>query len=286
MSVLLFALRSRAWAVAFAVVVASIGTDQAVARAEHGFETEQSAIGASNTQSEPFGFLTVALPEGPLVAKWSDAERAIRGDMGIIADCRADPSNCISPAALQFLKIVKAAASRDGLARLGEINRAINLAVRPVSDRVQYGVDDHWTSPLATLAAGAGDCEDYAIAKLVALHEAGVPRENLRLIIMRENATAEDHAVVAARVDGHWHILDNRFFVMVEDTDINKYKPVFAIDAEGIKRVQQPQIAVAMLGAASFETKPARPEVDVITSTTAPASAVAEADDVWRVHEM
>jgi len=278
MSVLLLALRARAWAVAFAVV-ASIGADQAVARSERGLEVEQSVVSPSNIQGEPFGLLTVALPEGPLVAKWRDAERAIHSDMNIIVDCRADASNCISPPALQFLKIVKAAASRDGLARLGEINRAINLAVRPVSDRAQYGVDDHWTSPLATLAAGAGDCEDYAIAKLVALHEAGVPRENLRLIIMRENATGEDHAVVAARVDGHWYILDNRFFVMVEDTEINKYKPVFAIDAEGIKRVQQPEIAVAMLGATGFETKPASPEADVTTSTIAPASAAADANE-------
>jgi predicted transglutaminase-like cysteine proteinase len=230
--------------------------------------------------------MTVALPEGPLVAKWRDAERAISNDVNIIADCRVDISNCISPAAIQFLKIVKAAVSRDGLARLGEINRAINLAVRPMSDRAQYGVDDHWTSPLATLAAGAGDCEDYAIAKLVALHEAGIARENLRLIIMRENATGEDHAVVAARVDGRWHILDNRFFVMVEDTEINKYKPVFAIDADGIKRVQQPEIAVAMLGATSSETKPVSPEADVTTSTIAPASGVSEATASRHVHEM
>ncbi|MEH2508983.1 putative transglutaminase-like cysteine proteinase [Nitrobacteraceae bacterium AZCC 1564] len=278
MSALVFSLRSRACAVAFAVV-ASIGADQAVAGAERGLGADQSIVGAGKRQSEPFNLLTVALPEGPLVAKWRDAERAIRGDMSIIADCRADVQNCISPAALMFLKIVKAAESRDGLARLGEINRAINLAVRPISDRAQYGVDDHWTSPLATLAAGAGDCEDYAIAKLVALHEAGVPREDLRLIIMRENATDEDHAVVAARVDSHWHLLDNRFFVMVEDTEISKHKPVFAIDAEGIKRVQQPEIAVAMLGATGLEMKPAHPDADVSRSTIAPASAVTEADD-------
>lgn len=285
MSAVLFSLRLRAWAIGL-VVVASVQAEQTVARAERGFATEQSTIATDNSQDEPFGVLTVALPEGPLVAKWRDAERAIRGDMNIIADCRADISNCISPAALQFLKIVRAAASRDGLARLGEINRAVNLIVRPVSDRAQYGVDDHWTSPLATLAAGAGDCEDYAIAKLVALHEAGIPREDLRLIIMRENATGEDHAVVAARVDGRWHILDNRFFVMVEDTDINKYKPVFAIDAEGIKRFQQPEIAVAMLGAPSFDMKPANPDADVKMSTISPASAHTEADTSRHVHAM
>ncbi len=40
---------------------------------------------------------------------------------------------------------------REGRARLGEINRAINLAVRPVSDLAQYGQLDVWTSPLVTL---------------------------------------------------------------------------------------------------------------------------------------
>jgi predicted transglutaminase-like cysteine proteinase len=282
MSVFSFSMRSRAWAVAFAVA-ASFGADQTVARAERVLQAEQSTFSANspqgNLQGEPFGLVTVALPEGPLFAKWRDAERAIRNDMAIM-------SNCISPAALQFLKIVHAAASRNGLARLGEINRAINLAVRPLSDRAQYGVDDHWTSPLATLAAGAGDCEDYAIAKLVALHEAGIPRENLRLIIMRENSTDEDHAVVAAHVEDRWHILDNRFFVMVEDNEINKYKPVFAIDAEGIKRVQQPGIALAMLGASGSETKPARLDANVSTSTISPTSAVAEAGDSWHVHAM
>lgn len=285
MSVLLFSQRTRAWAVAFAVMI-SIGTGQALAHAERGLVTEQSAVNNSNSQSEPFGLMTVALPEGPLVAKWRDAERAIRNDENIIADCRADISNCISPPALQLLKVVKAAASREGLARLGEINRAINLAVRPMSDRALYGVDDHWTSPLATFAIGAGDCEDYAIAKLVALHEAGIAREDLRLIIMRENVTGEDHAVVAARVDGRWHILDNRFFVMVEDTNIGKYKPVFAIDADGVKRVQQPEIAVAMLGASGSQTKPVSPEADVTTSIVAAASAVSEANAPPHAHEM
>ena len=64
--------------------------------------------------------------------------------------------------------------ARDGRARLGEINRAINLAIRPMSDLAQYGEIDVWSSPLVTFAHGAGDCEDYAIAKFVALRLAGI----------------------------------------------------------------------------------------------------------------
>jgi predicted transglutaminase-like cysteine proteinase len=43
-----------------------------------------------------------------------------------------------------------------------------------VSDLAQYGVTELWASPLTTFAAGAGDCEDYAIAKYVALRQAGM----------------------------------------------------------------------------------------------------------------
>ena len=88
-------------------------------------------------------------------------------------------NGCVSPAALKFLDIVDAARLREGRARLGEINRAINLAIRPISDLAQHGQIDVWTSPLATLARGGGDCEDYAIAKFVALRRAGIAPDDL-----------------------------------------------------------------------------------------------------------
>jgi len=213
------------------------------------YALRENPTGAAETPApapaEPFGLSTSALTDGPLRAKWLAVERAIAAEADVIAGCASDPGHCTSQPALRFRDIVTVAAAREGLARLGEINRAINLAIRPVSDQAQYGVEDHWSSPLATLAAGAGDCEDYAIAKLVALRAAGVAAEDLRLVIIRENATGDDHAVVAARSGGHWRMLDNRTFLMIEDNGFGKYRPLFAIDAEGAKRFEQPMIAIA-----------------------------------------
>jgi len=196
--------------------------------------------------SEPFSLSTSLLPDGPLRTKWQGVTRAIEAETKIIAECRTNPATCGSPAALRFLGIVQAAAARSGLARLGEVNRAINLAIRPVSDLTQYGTDDYWSSPLATLTSGAGDCEDYAIAKLVALHEAGVAHDDLRLVILRDTATNDDHAVLAARFDGRWRILDNRTLVMIEDSEPRKEQPLIAIDAEGVKRFEQSVPAIAL----------------------------------------
>lgn len=205
----------------------------------------EATEGLPSKISEPFGLPTSMLADGPLRAKWLTVERTIAAEAEIIAACASDPGQCASQPALRFLEIVKMAAGREGLSRFGEINRAFNLAIRPLSDRAQYGVEDQWSSPLATLAAGAGDCEDYAIAKLVALRAAGVAADDLRLLIIRETATGDDHAVVAARLEGHWRVLDNRTFIMLEDNGFDKYRPLFAIDAEGAKRFEQPMFADA-----------------------------------------
>jgi predicted transglutaminase-like cysteine proteinase len=196
--------------------------------------------------AEPFGLFAAPLSGGGLREKWLGVQRRLDDEMVQLALCEGDRDGCVSPAALQFLDIVDAAKLRDGRARLGEINRAINLAIRPMSDLAQYGEIDVWTSPLATLARGAGDCEDYAIAKFVALRRAGISPEDLRIVIMHDTLHGEDHAVAAARLDGRWLTLDNRRMAMVEDSDVRNYRPTFVIDARGVMRyVDAPLLADA-----------------------------------------
>ncbi len=236
--------------------------------------------------AEPFGLTTQLLPEGTLSAKWHGVERAIEDELKVIAQCRADRSACASPQALQFLKIVDDAMAQTGLARVGEINRAFNLAIRPMSDQSQYGVEDLWISPLATLAAGAGDCEDYAIAKFVALREAGISSDDLRLVILRGTTSGEDHAVAAVRVDGRWRMLDNRYFLMLEDSDVTKFQPIFAIDAEGAKRFELSSVAVASITSDKSSKAPANADADLSTSAIDPQFAALAADDLWQTHAM
>lgn len=272
-------INARAGVLAFVCALNALsGTAHAAAYALRDSISAPAEVQPSSTP-EPFGLATSALSEGPLRAKWLEVERAITAEANVIAGCETDPDNCTSRPAMRFIEIVKAAAARDGLARLGEINRAFNLSIRPVSDRAQYGVEDHWTSPLATLAAGAGDCEDYAIAKLVALRAAGIPADDLRLVIIRETATGEDHAVVTARTGGHWRVLDNRTFVMIDDSELDKYRPLFAIDAEGAKRFEQPMHAQA---ARDMQVRPAEIAThDPVTDTPAigPGAQASTADE-------
>ena len=234
--------RSHAWrAVVLAWGMAWFGPAADLTAATLDSSGSSELVGRS---AEPFGLSAATLSFGGLREKWRGVERKLDDERVQLALCDGDRERCVSPAALRFLAIVDNARAREGRARLGEINRAVNLAIRPMSDWAQYGQVDVWSSPLDTFASGAGDCEDYAIAKFVALQQAGIPAEDLRIVVLRDTLRGEDHAVAAARLDGHWLMLDNRRMAMVEDADIRNYRPLFVIDQSGVMRyVDTPLLA-------------------------------------------
>jgi predicted transglutaminase-like cysteine proteinase len=192
--------------------------------------------GLSQRSAEPFGLAATSLSGGGLRDKWLGVQNRLDDEMVQLALCEGDRDGCASPAALKFLDIVDTARAREGRARLGEINRAINLAIRPASDLTERGEIDVWSSPLATLARGNGDCEDYAIAKFTALRRAGLSADDLRIVVLHDTIHGEDHAVAAARLDGRWLTLDNRRMAMVWDADVRNLRPTFVIGQHGVMR--------------------------------------------------
>src|SRR5712692_11707393 len=235
---------SHAWrAVALAWGMAWFGPAADLAAGTLDSTGSSALIGGS---IEPFGLVAYPLSFGGLREKGLGGERKLDDERVQLALCDGDRDRCVSPAALRFLAIVDNAKALEGRARLGEINRAINLAIRPMSDLAQYGAIDVWSSPLVTFAAGAGDCEDYAIAKFVALRHAGIAADDLRIIVMRDTIRGEHHAVAAAKLDGHWLMLDNRRMAMIDAANVRNYRPTFAIDQTGVMQyADTPLLAVA-----------------------------------------
>lgn len=195
-----------------------------------------ASAGLPRRSAEPFGLPAASLISGGLRDKWLGVLRRLDDEMVQLALCEGDRDGCVSPAALKFLDIVDAGKLRHGRARLGEINRAINLAIRPMDDLGHHGQVDVWSSPLATFTRGGGDCEDYAIAKFVALRLAGLSPDDVRIVVLHDTIHGDNHAVVAARLDGRWLTLDNRRMTMVEDSNLRNYRPTFVIDQHDVMR--------------------------------------------------
>lgn len=190
-----------------------------------------TAVPAAGT--EPFGLFGFRAPEGLLSRKWRGAKSDIIEEEKVLERCRADANDCPSYAA-QFLRLINAVKSKSGRAQLDEANRGVNAAIRYVTDFSQYGEADRWSAPLATFATAKGDCEDYALAKYVALRDAGFPGDDLRVVLVRDRTIRQDHAVLAARLDGSWLILDNQRSELIEDSRAPNFTPLFAIDHRGV----------------------------------------------------
>ena len=50
---------------------------------------------------------------------------------------------------------------------------------------MRWGVADHWSDPFETLLCNRGDCEDDAILKYAALVEAGIPKDDVKIAILK-----------------------------------------------------------------------------------------------------
>src|SRR4029079_6158042 len=184
----------------------------------------------------------------------------ITKEQAVLEHCRINAEACPSHAA-QFLRVINAVKAKSGRDQLDEANRAVNIAIRYMSDYAQHGEADRWSAPLASFATGKGDCEDYAIAKYVALSEAGFPHEELRLVLFRDGSLRQDHAVLAARLDGHWLILDSRRPELVNDSEVTNYMPLFAIGHRGVQLFAAPYARRDLLGD-ELETAPAAANID------------------------
>jgi predicted transglutaminase-like cysteine proteinase len=111
--------------------------------------------------------------------------------------------------------------------------------VNAVLNRVPYvaAVDnwhdpDHWETPVEFMTRG-GQCEDYAIAKFMALEESGVPEDDLRFAVVRDVVRGADHAVTIVYVDGAALVLDNQNSTVLPDSAIDRYRPYYSINRLG-----------------------------------------------------
>lgn len=100
----------------------------------------------------------------------------------------------------RWLTLIEQLRSADLATQLRGVNDFFNNQVRWLDDADIWGSSDYWATPLETLGRGAGDCEDFSIAKYVTLKELGIPNERLRMIYVRarvgRSAISQAHMVL------------------------------------------------------------------------------------------
>lgn len=126
--------------------------------------------------------------------------------------------------------------------RLKRTNDFFNRQITFGEDAAVWGQEDYWATPLETLGKGAGDCEDFVIAKYFTLKEMGVESGKLRLIYVRAKTGSSDstalqaHMVLAyyAKPEAEPLVLDNLIGDIRPASRRPDLVPVFSFNSEGI----------------------------------------------------
>ena len=80
--------------------------------------------------------------------------------------------------------------------KLKVVNLFFNKQVRYVEDIDLWHEVDYWETPIEALWKGAGDCEDYAIAKYFSLRHLGVSSDKLRITYVKALRQNRAHMVL------------------------------------------------------------------------------------------
>ncbi len=110
------------------------------------------------------------------------------------------------------------------------VNRMMNEQ-KYIIDNKNWGKSDYWATPIEFMTRG-GDCEDFAIAKYVALRALGVPENRMRVAIVQDQQKNIPHAILVVYSEKGAVILDNQIKSVKRESEIAHYKPIFSINRE------------------------------------------------------
>nr|WP_232963962.1 transglutaminase-like cysteine peptidase [Pseudomonas putida] len=174
--------------------------------------------------------LLAGLPLGGLHADWDFAEisrksQALYGPLGA-GKSRID--------AWQTLMATQS--QRTELQRLEVVNLFFNQQLRYVEDIDLWHEVDYWATPIQSLIKGAGDCEDYAIAKYFSLRRMGISSEKLRITYVKALRQNRAHMVLTyySSPQAQPLVLDSLMDAIKPASQRTDLLPVYAFNGEGL----------------------------------------------------
>ena len=120
--------------------------------------------------------------------------------------------------------------------QLKVVNLFFNKNMRYVEDIDLWGQVDYWETPIQGLWKGAGDCEDYAIAKYFSLRHLGVSSDKLRITYVKALRQNRAHMVLTyySTADAMPLVLDSLEDTIRPASERTDLLPVYSFNAEGL----------------------------------------------------
>lgn len=120
--------------------------------------------------------------------------------------------------------------------QLNVVNLFFNHQMQYREDIDLWQEVDYWATPVQSLWKGAGDCEDYAIAKYFSLRHLGVSGEKLRITYVKALRQNRAHMVLTyySSPEAMPLVLDSLMDGILPASQRTDLLPVYAFNAEGL----------------------------------------------------
>jgi predicted transglutaminase-like cysteine proteinase len=112
--------------------------------------------------------------------------------------------------------------------QIKQVNRYANEK-KYILDIENYAVADYWATPKEFLINN-GDCEDYAIIKMLSMKWLGYDVDSMRVVVVQDTNLRIPHAVMAIENNNDILILDNQIEEVISHADIYHYVPVYSVN--------------------------------------------------------
>jgi predicted transglutaminase-like cysteine proteinase len=136
-------------------------------------------------------------------------------------------------------RLIEESRALPDLDKINRVNTFFNRRMLFQTDMEVWQQEDYWATPLEFMGRGAGDCEDFAIAKYISLQLLGIGNERLRLVYVRAKSGAT--ASIAHMVLGYYPqpaeeplILDNLISSVRPASQRGDLTPVFSFNSDGL----------------------------------------------------
>lgn len=125
---------------------------------------------------------------------WKSAPATSIGLDNVIKYARQHYGDKISKSVETWQNMLNNAAGLDDYEKLTAVNDFWNRKIFQGEDITIWGKTDYWATPLESLAKGAGDCEDFVIAKYFSLINIGMDPNKLRFVYVQADIAGQSVA--------------------------------------------------------------------------------------------
>lgn len=157
-------------------------------------------------------------------------------DQQLLSNIQKHYGNDAVSRVMQWQQLIKTNQSLSDLDKLKVVNDFFNHNIRFTDDIDLWDKKDYWATPAEFLARGAGDCEDYAIAKYFTLQKMGIGEEKMRITYVKAIERNQAHMVLAyfGTPRGVPFVLDNLINPIKPATERKDLIPVYSFNDEGL----------------------------------------------------